>query len=121
MAPKGKSGGKPSASASASSASSSSSAAAAGAALAGPKLKENPHCKLVRVFGREGLKAGQFSDPSHVVVGGDELYVVDTENHRIQGRNCAAILLFFSCPHASGANLCGVLCCDVLCGGQCFR
>ncbi len=61
------------------------STSAAGKAAAPKPAKTNPHVQWKATFGRRGAKAGQFNDPSHLAVGsGDELYVVDSDNNRVQ-------------------------------------
>ena len=39
--------------------------------------------KLLRAFGRPGMKDGEFSRPESIVVDGDLIYVADSCNHRI--------------------------------------
>lgn len=40
--------------------------------------------KLLRQFGKEGKGPGELVEPGHAALAGDELYVADSSNHRVQ-------------------------------------
>src|SRR3990167_7999181 len=48
-----------------------------------PSAKEPPY-RFVSAWGEKGSAAGQFNDPTGIAVAGDEVFVADSRNGRIQ-------------------------------------